>query len=145
MFQQWIKSLQINSDNSEPDKQSVERLTALLLIEVARSDTTIDDNELTTIRQALKSSSTCVADDEIDEIINAAIHDANMAVSLHTQLRQINKEFTLQQKQSLVEQMWKVAVADGDLDKYEEHMIRNLSGLLRLSHDEFIQAKLKVI
>jgi len=145
MFQQWLKSIQLGSSDSEPDKPSVERLTALLLIEVARSDTTIDDGELSAVREALKLSSTSIDEDEIGEIIDSAIKDANMAVSLHTQLRQINTEFSREQKLELVKQMWVVAMADGNLDKYEEHMIRELSGLLHVSHADYIQAKLKVI
>ena len=145
MFQQWLKSIQLGSSDSEPDKPPVERLTALLLIEVARSDTTIDDGELSAVREALKLSSTSIDEDEIGEIIDSAIKDANMAVSLHTQLRQINTEFSREQKLELVKQMWVVAMADGNLDKYEEHMIRELSGLLHVSHADYIQAKLKVI
>lgn len=145
MFQQLIKKLHLSSNEREPENSSVERLTALLLVEIARSDTAIDDVELDSIRQALKTSSVSMAEDEVDELIEAAIKDADAAISLHTQLRQINSQFTREQKLLLIKQMWVVALADGDLDKYEEHMIRKLSGLLHVGHDEFIQAKLKVI
>ena len=37
--------------------------------------------------------------------------------------------------------MWRVAFADGDLDKYEEHLIRRTTELLRLDHSDFIRAK----
>lgn len=145
MFQQLIDKLQLNSKDREPEIYSVERLTALLLVEIARSDASVDDIELASIRQALKTSSVSMDEDEIDELIEVAIQDADAAISLHTQLRQINSQFTREQKLSLIKQMWVVALADGDLDKYEEHMIRKLSGLLHVGHDEFIQAKLKVI
>ena len=145
MFQQWIKNIQLSKSDHEPDKQSVEKLTALLLVEVARSDTSIDGVELDAIKKALVSSSLSIDDDEINEIIDTAIQDANTAVSLHTQIRQINSEFTHSEKIALVRQMWVVAFADGNLDKYEEHMIRELSGLLHVSHSDYIQAKLKVV
>lgn len=145
MFQQWIKNIQLGADDGKPDKPSLERLTALLLIEIARSDTSIDSVELTAIRKALMSSSISIDEEDVDEIIDVAIKDADTAVSLHTQLRQINTEFTRDQKLALIRQMWEVAFADGNLDKYEEHMIRELSGLLHVSHADYIQAKLKVV
>ncbi len=148
MIQEWIDKLQalggLKDTGGDTDKQSIESLTALLLVEIARSDTTIETVELSAIREALLSSSTAIDAQAIDSIIDNAIKDADTAVSLHTQLRQINIEFTHEQKTSLVRQMWVVAMADGNLDAYEEHMIRQISDLLYLSHTDYIQAKLAI-
>ncbi len=143
MFLQWIKNLQVG-DSEEPDAYWEERLGALLLIEIARSDATIDPLELDAIRQAIQVSCLSIETAEIEEIITAAQNDTEQMVSLHEQIRQINASFSRQQKLSLVEQMWRVAFADGDLDKYEESMIRKLCGLIHVPHKEYIQAKLKV-
>ena len=40
--------------------------------------------------------------------------------------------------------MWKVAFADGDLDKYEERLIRQMSDLIHVSHRDFIRLKHQV-
>ena len=37
--------------------------------------------------------------------------------------------------------MWRVAFADGNVDKYEEHLIRRVHELLHLDHSDFIAAK----
>ncbi len=146
MFQQWIKNIQqAGDDSAAPDVRWVERVSALLLVEIARSDTNIDATELDTIRQALQTSAASMDAADIDKIIETAQQDADAAVSLHTQIRQINEGFSREQKLALVEQMWRVAVADGDLDKYEEHTIRKLCGLIYVNHRQFIQAKLKVM
>ncbi len=145
MFQQWIKNFQIASeDENESDARWVERLSALLLLEIARSDSSIDEVELEAIQLALQSSCSSIDNNEIEQIINTARQDVETSISLHEQIRQINNGFSREQKFSLIEQMWRVALADGDLDKYEEHMIRKLCGLLYINHPEFIQAKLKV-
>ena len=145
MFQKWISHFQVaTSDGPEPDEYWMERLCALLLVEIARSDLTIDDEEVDTIKQALQASSQSIGVEELDDIISTAKRDAAAATSLHEQLRQINSNFSREQKLKLVEQMWRVAFADGDLDKYEEHMIRELCELLHVNHQDFIQAKLKV-
>ena len=46
-------------------------------------------------------------------------------------------------KVRVVEMMWQLVYADGDKDRYEEHLIRQVAELLYLSHAEFIQARLQ--
>lgn len=146
MFQQWIKKFQLTSTGGQQtDKHWIERLSALLLVEIARSDSTIDEVEHAAIQQALQTSCLSINSEQIENIISTAKLDAETSISLHEQVRQINDGFSREQKPSLIEQLWRVALADGDLDKYEEHMIRKLCGLLYVDHQGFIQAKLKVI
>jgi uncharacterized tellurite resistance protein B-like protein len=38
--------------------------------------------------------------------------------------------------------MWKVAYADGELDKHEENIIRRIADLLHIRHSEYIRCKL---
>ena len=44
----------------------------------------------------------------------------------------------------LVENLWRLALADDHLDKYEEQMIRKTADLLYVSHSDFIRTKLRV-
>jgi uncharacterized tellurite resistance protein B-like protein len=37
--------------------------------------------------------------------------------------------------------MWKVAYADGSVDKYEAHIIRRISDLIHLPNSQFVRAK----
>ena len=39
--------------------------------------------------------------------------------------------------------MWSVAFADGAVDKYEEHLIRKIAGLIYVPHQEFIRTRLQ--
>ena len=145
MFQQWINNLKTESvAESKPDQHWLERLTALLLLEIARADTTVDEVELKAIERAITASCPSITKDELTEIIATAREDIETTISLHEQVRQINSGFSQEQKFSLIEQMWRVAYADGDLDKYEEYTIRKLSDLIYMDHKDFIQAKLRV-
>jgi uncharacterized tellurite resistance protein B-like protein len=36
-----------------------------------------------------------------------------------------------------------MAFADGNIDKYEEHVVRKISDLIHISHNDFIQSKLR--
>ena len=38
--------------------------------------------------------------------------------------------------------VWSIAFADGEMDKHEEHLIRRIADLLYLNHKDFINAKL---
>ena len=81
-------------DNQEPEEFWVERLTALLLVEIARSDLKIDDAEVGAIEQALQVASPSMTTTEIQEMISTAKQDANAATSMREQFRQINSSFT---------------------------------------------------
>ncbi len=39
--------------------------------------------------------------------------------------------------------LWMVAYADGNLDKYEEHLIRRVAELTYVAHEDYIRAKLQ--
>lgn len=145
MFQQWFTNFKSTGSVDEKAEQHwVERLTALLLVEISRADTEIDDTEKAAIASAIKASSSSLQLAEIEEIIATAMQDAENTISFREHIRQINKGFTREQKLALIEQMWRVAYADGNLDKYEEYTIRKLSDLLYVEHAEFIRAKLRV-
>ena len=65
------------------------------------------------------------------------------SVSLHQFTRLVNDNYNPEQKLALIESMWKVAFADGELDKYEDYLIRKVADLIYVSHSEFIRCKLK--
>ncbi len=41
----------------------------------------------------------------------------------------------------MLESIWRVALADGRIDKYEEQLIRRIADLLHLHHREYMQAR----
>ena len=55
--------------------------------------------------------------------------------------RLINRHFSQEEKNHIVELLWEVAYADGELDKYEEHLVRKLADLIYVPHRSFIRAK----
>jgi uncharacterized tellurite resistance protein B-like protein len=63
------------------------------------------------------------------------------ATSLFEFTRLVNDHYGPDEKRDLVGAMWKVAYADGDLDKYEEHIIRRVAELIYLPHADFIRSK----
>lgn len=149
MFNQWINRISDSIKNGVDTSGAstvadVERISAALLVEIARADHVLDEEEIESITMALQGSSSLTID-ELGGIVSGAVVDADAAVSLHEHVRLVNEHFDRDQKIQLLEQMWRVAAADGNIDQYEDYTIRKLSDLLYIRHSEFIQAKLRVI
>jgi len=129
-------------DESEADRTHRIRLAAAaLLIETARADFSAEDIEQHTLQDLLCSVLELKAA-EVDELVAAAEVEVDASTSLYEFTRVINDYYSAQQKLQLIEAMWAVAYADGDLDKYEEHLIRRVAELTYVSHSDYIRAKL---
>jgi uncharacterized tellurite resistance protein B-like protein len=59
-------------------------------------------------------------------------------------LKTLNDGLTESEKRQVMEMLWRVAYADHHIDAHEEHLLRELSELLYLPHEQFIRAKLAV-
>ncbi|KGE05103.1 tellurite resistance TerB family protein [Pseudohaliea rubra] len=114
---------------------------ATLLIETARADARQDGVEEAALTATLKRS-LGLSEAELSALLAEANAQADAATSLYQFTRLINDHFTPARKQELIIDMWKVAYADGDLDKYEEHLIRRVAELIYVPHEDYIRAKL---
>jgi uncharacterized tellurite resistance protein B-like protein len=122
------------------DKTSTKACIALLL-ETSMADEILDESELMTLKNTLQKDF-LIDEDEIDELINLAKENVEDSTSLYEFTRDINDNFDAAERVKLIESMWKIAYADGNIDKYEEHIIRKVSNLIYVAHSDFIKAKL---
>ena len=130
------------SDDSDQDKVAKEHLaTAALLIEVMVIDGHMDDQELQSIGSTL-CSILDLSQSQVDDLIALSREEVAEATSLYQFTKQINDHYDLEGKLQLLTSMWKVAYADGELDKYEENIIRRVADLLHIRHSEYIRCKL---
>ena len=113
---------------------------AALLIEIARADFDFGAEEEGEIRAVLRDT-LALADAEIEEIVRLATEESREATSLHQFTRLIHESHSIEQKRRLMEDLWRVAYADGRIDKYEEQLLRRIADLLHLRHAEFMKAK----
>ena len=79
--------------------------------------------------------------DETAGLMDSAGAEANRYTSYYEPVALINRLWSPSRKARFVEQLWRVAMADGRLDVYEEHLVRKLADLLYVPHTEFILAK----
>jgi uncharacterized tellurite resistance protein B-like protein len=113
---------------------------AALLIEVAMADHQFSEVELHNLGAILERKFS-LSSDELAELINLAKHEANHATSLHQFTQLINQYCSTEEKFKLMKAMWEMAYADGDLNKYEDYIIRKVADLIYVPHTEFIRAK----
>ncbi len=129
--------------DSAEHKHQLDLAAAALLIEMTRADYVVDPQEQQTLKDVLGSALE-LGPTEISELLELASHRADRATSLYEFTRLINDHYSAEEKLTLIECMWRVAYADGDLDKYEERLIRQVSDLIHVPHKAFISAKLSV-
>ena len=140
-----IKDLLSNfSKEEERIEEGISKLDkacSALLIEVAFADKVFDESEISSLKTSLNDIYN-LDDNIIDELVSDAEKTVKESTSLYEYTRVVNDEFSYNDKLVLLSRIWKLAFADGALDKYEEHLIRKISDLIHISHSDFIKIKL---
>lgn len=127
--------------SSVSDAHGLQLATAVLLVEVMRSDAHISDTERGAAVLALRQKF-ALTDTEMQQLLAQAEHAAHSSNDYYRYTSAMNTHCTQAQKIQVVEHMWEVAFADGHLDAHENHVIGKVAGLLHVTHGEYIAAKL---
>ena len=152
MSNMWAKSLKDFFERSIQDSADhpgsgtdnrVELSAAVLMIEISLADSSIGDDELAVIENALVEHFD-ISEEQVDELIDLARREVDIAVSLHDFTRMLNNNLEASEKIRIIELLWQVAFADAVLDKYEEYYIRKIADLLYISHKDYIRTKHRV-
>ena len=69
----------------------------------------------------------------------------NASLDLWQFAKLINENYTNEEKIAIIETLWRIVFVDGKMDQYEHYLMNKLKNLLRLSHQQLIDAKLKVL
>ena len=131
----------LNPSQELPEKLVLHKVAALLMLEVAQADDNFDSAERGVMLQSI-SRSYGLSALECKALLDVAEQESAELLSLQGLTRALVEECDLAQRQKLLVDLWRVAYADGNIDKYEEHIIRRISDLLYVPHAGFIQAKL---
>ena len=124
----------------EGEHRTLELACAALMFEVARADFSVETTEQDAVTSLLTAQFNLSAD-EVSTITEAAIEQADAATCLFEFTRTLNELASAEQKRNLLAMMWRVAMADNALSRYEEHVIRKVADLLYVPHGDFIAAK----
>lgn len=116
--------------------------SCVLLLEAAHADEHCTGAEMEHIIDTLKArfdlSCECV-----EELVGLSEIVRKDAVDLWQFTNHINQQFTLAEKVAVMEDVWRIIHVDGVLEKHEDHFAHKIANLLRLTHGQLIDAKIK--
>ena len=118
--------------------------TCALFVEIARIDEKFTQEEMETLLLILKEKYG-LSQDHADALIAVAENELKESVDLWEFARLINENYSNEEKIEIIETMWRIVYVDGKMDQYEHYLMNKLKNLLRLSHNQLIDAKLKVL
>ena len=130
-------SIKDSPDNTKHKKQMA---AAALFIEVLKSDFEHRDEEWAAVELSLRELFD-LSSDEIAQITALAEEEVHNAVSLQGFTRCINDNYTNEEKLRIVEMLWRVVLADGVINKHENHLMRKIGALLYIPHKDYVRAK----
>ena len=144
MFKKWnelLTSLFNPDEVNQPKPTSLALACSVLLCEVMRAD---HDNSVAEELKlkALIGKQFPLTEDEINSTIDTALQLSENATDFYQFTHAINHHYSLEQRINIVNLLWQVAYADGNLASIEEHIIRKIADLLHLRHSEYIATKI---
>ncbi|MCK4930750.1 MAG: TerB family tellurite resistance protein [Candidatus Aminicenantes bacterium] len=140
-----LKSLSVESVQGEFERfDRIQIASCVILLEVAKFDFDFSSIEKETTKAILKNEF-AIPEDAIEDLMKISEEKREDSVDLWEFTNVINQNFSREEKIKIIEAAWKIIYADDKLDKYENHYVHVLADLLRLRHDELIDAKLNVL
>jgi uncharacterized tellurite resistance protein B-like protein len=144
MLQKLRALLTAPATSDEAIERRLQLAAAALLIEIGKADYQRDPREQAAILHAV-GTAFALTPAALAELMEDAETTSHQATSLYEFTNLVNQHYSEAEKQQLIRQLWRVAGADGNIDKYEDHLIRRIAELIYVSHSQFIRAKLEVL
>jgi len=117
---------------------------AAVLVEAAHMDASFDDTERAAIDQAVRRRFE-LSEDEAATLISEAEKVQNQSNQLLGFTRTIKDNFPQEERIELMEMLWEVVYADGELDQHEDNLMRRIGGLIYVSDRDRGEARKRVL
>ena len=135
----------LSDDPQETTRTSQEEAhvaLCVLMIEAAHVDGECSDEEMAHVIDTLTATSG-VSGQDITELIEQAYQKRKDSIDLFSFTRYMNQNYSKEEKLRVMESVWRVIHIDGRLEGHEDHFAHKLANLLRLTHKELIDAKIR--
>ncbi len=119
-----------SSRTGQTEQDELAVACAALLVDAALADGSFDARERRALHAALLRPPLNIAAEDADQVIAEAEKDHAQSVDLFRYLKIIGPRFTETDREALIEMMWEIAFADGELSPYEAQLLRRIAGLL---------------
>ena len=129
-----LKKIFDKTENNSVESSSNEELYLLcgIMIEAALSDGKVDKIEIEKISKILTEKFN-ENPSQVKTTLDQCIKEMNEPKSLHVFTSKFNKIFSNEKKYLLIQTLWEILLADGEIHDYESNLIRRLAGLLYIS------------
>ncbi len=136
------ETLEGSTNRSRVTDRQVQLATAVLLLEVARSDFDLRADEFKAITTGVQTI-LGLTEDESAAVVRFAEEEVRQSRRLYEFTRLVNRHYTPEQKKLVVQHLWQVAYADAQLLASEEYIVRKIAELLDVPLADFLDAKIK--
>jgi uncharacterized tellurite resistance protein B-like protein len=142
-----IRSEDREESQAQDREHALRMATAVLMIDVARADHVFTEDELNDVLKLIERHFELDAE-EAGQLFNVANERAEDLTSLHEFTQLLHNNLDENEKAGIVSLLWRIAYADGELDKFEDALVLKISDLLhvtrarvmRLKHDAALAA-----
>jgi uncharacterized tellurite resistance protein B-like protein len=128
------------ADDTDQRDAAIRSATAVLMVDVARADCDFDADEFDSLLRLIQAHFHLSAE-QAAAIVNEADEKVDGLTSLHDFTQLLHNNLDEQEKAQVIGLLWKIAYADGRLDKYEDALVLKISDLLHVSRGKVMQLK----
>ena len=137
------KKYKKENDEKKTTSFDIELTATVLAYEIARSDGEISNSELIVLLEEIKRISSKV-NKTSGEILKIIEEFSKNSISFHDFIEDINKDYSKQDKLTLLTFLWSVAYADFVLEVNEERLIKRIADLIHIKDIDVLKIKEKV-
>jgi len=124
-------------------KDELQVAVAALLVEAAKMDTVFADAERNTIQHILADRFD-LSEQQAGELIAAATKVTDSSIQIFGFTRHIAR-LEYEDRVRIIEMLWDVVLADGELSPHEDSLIRRVAGLVYVSDSDRGAARRRVL
>ncbi len=145
LLKSLVSALDLRGTSTQDRKTALnpEMAAAVLLISMERADFESSADERAAITHLLALHFR-LAEGEVEALLAEAEEEVGQAVSFYNYVEHLNSNLGQDEKCQVLKMLWGVAYADGQLDPFEEQLMRRMADMLYLSHSDYVRTKLQV-
>ena len=116
----------------------------VLIAEIALADEVVTTDERKLLTNLLLNT-TNIDKSIVAKTVDELLEHTKTITDFQQYSRLIRDNYSTQQKQELIENLWQMAASDNDLDSIEQHIIRKIADLIYIPQKNYIRAKKLIV
>ncbi|HEB71794.1 MAG TPA: TerB family tellurite resistance protein [Nitrospirae bacterium] len=142
LIEKFFKKDDDKSAGSADKEYDLRVATCAVMLEIANIDGNFSEAERKRIVSFLESNFG-LSGEIASELIEKAGEKLESSIDLWGFTNRINENYKREEKIRLIEMIWEIVFTDDYMDKHEDYLMKKLGKLLRLSHQDIMEAKMK--